>query len=69
MRSLQACIGVPGARRVQGRRRGDITGGHLDPAALAGALRDGVADEHLVVAVRERRVERALGRPAGGDGA
>ena len=27
----------------------------LDPAARAGAPRDGVADEHLVVAVRERR--------------
>ena len=46
-----------------GGRRPD----HVDPAAEPGALGDRVADQHLVVAVGERRVRRPLGRPAGDD--
>ena len=39
----------------------------LDPPAALGAGLDRVADEHLFVAVRERRVDRAVRRPAGRD--
>ena len=44
-------------------------GRHVDPAVLAGALRDGIAHDHLVMAVLEGGVERVGWRAAGEDGA
>ena len=49
------------------RRRAAGVAVDLDPATLAGALGDGVVDQHLVVAVGEGGVRRVAGRPAGDD--
>ena len=62
--SRPSLIGVVRRRVARTRRRRARVADDVDPAPSAGALGDGVVDEHLVVAVGERRVGRA-GRPAG----